>query len=243
MHFGNATAIITAGRCQGCPAERLGICGAAGGHASTAFAKRARLARFRSGDTILPQGEEAGHAGIIIDGTVKIVNVTEGGSAHVLQLLQPGELIGTLFPGRTSVAWEAANEVSLCWIALPALNALIQQEPMLGQALLASASRQLNAQWEWAVLLRGGSTLRRIANWILRQAGEAAGAGDCGSQVSVVVIELRRRDLASLLDMTVETLCRGLHQLEQHRAIVMLTPKQAAISDIGTLQMLAQSEH
>ncbi len=190
----------------------------------------------------MPQGEEAGYGGIIVEGTVKIVNITEAGAAHVLQLLQPGEWAGPAFPERPGVAWDAASDVKICWIALPALEALLQKEPKLSRALLASAARQLNAQWDWAVLLRSGGTLCRIASWLLLEAGGAgAGLSNC-SEGAVVVFDLRRRDLASLLDMTVETLCRGLSQLEQHQAIVMLTPKQAAVSNMGVLQRIAKGE-
>lgn len=242
MHYGKVTATVSAGRCCECPVSHLGICAAAGEQASASYSRLARLAGYRSGETLVPQGEEAGHAGIIVDGTVKIVSITEDGAAHVLQLLQPGEWAGPVFPDRPGVAWEAASDVTLCWIALPALEALMQKEPRLSQALLSSATRQLNAQWDWAVLLRSGGTLCRIASWLLRQAEEAGvGQGSC-SQDAVVVIDLRRRDLASLLDMTVETLCRGLSQLEQHLVVVMLTPKQAAISNMELLQQIARSE-
>lgn len=243
MNYGTFTATGSVGRCRGCPVSHVGICAAAGEQATASFASRAHLAGFRAGETIVSQGEEAGYGGIIVEGTVKIVSITEAGAAHVLQLLQPGEWVGPVFPERPSVAWDAASDVKICWIARPALEALLQKEPKLSQALLASATRQLRAQWDWAVLLRSGGTLRRVASWLLRQAEEAgAGQGNC-SRDAVVVMDLRRRDLASLLDMTVETLCRGLSQLEQRQAIVMLTPKQAAISSMAVLQQIAQSDH
>lgn len=243
MHYGKFTATASAGRCRACPVSHLGICAAAGEQVSASFSSRARLAGFRAGETIVPQGEKAGYGGIIVEGAVKVVSITEAGAAHVLQLLHPGEWVGPVFPERPGVAWDAANDVKICWIALPALEALMQKEPKLSQALLTAATRQLNAQWDWAVLLRSGGTLCRVASWLLRQAKEAgAEQGGCG-QSEVVVIDLRRRDLASLLDMTVETLCRALSQLEQRQAIVMLTPKQAAISNMGVLQKIARSEH
>ncbi|CUI02187.1 Crp/Fnr family transcriptional regulator [Leisingera aquaemixtae] len=242
MHYGKVTATASAGRCRECPVSHLSICAAAGEQAFASFSSRARLAGFRAGETIVPQGEEAGHGGIIVEGAVKIVCITEAGAAYVLQVLQPGEWVGPVFPERPGVAWEAASDVMLCWIALPALETLMQMEPKLSRALLASVTRQLKAQWDWAVLLRSGGTLGRIASWLLREVeGAGAGQGNC-SEGAVVVIDLRRRDLASLLDMTVETLCRGLSQLEQRQAIVMLTPKQAAVSNMGVLQQIANGE-
>ena len=199
-----------------------------------AVGTRARTATYAAGAAILDQGQPANKVCILVRGTVKVVHLTEDGDEQVLQLLHPGDMIGDPFGGDSGVSWEAATEATLCWMPVSALDAICREYPALYRAYLAGAVHELEEQRLWAAAMRGRSTLQRLAFWLNRQpasASDHAGA--------IIEIALSRRDLASLLDMSVETLCRSLHQIEQRGAIRLLAPDMVAVIDQATLRRLS----
>lgn len=198
---------------------------------------RARSSTFAAGATILEQGEPCSRVGTLVRGTVKVVHLTEDGDEQVLQLRRPGDLIGDPFGEESGVGWQAATDVTMCWLPRASLDGVFREVPMLYRAFLAGAVRELQDQRLWAAALRGRSTVQRLAYWLARQPVAASDSG-----AVIVEIELSRRDLASLLDMSVETLCRSLHQIEQRGAIRLLAPHMMAVTDPAALRRLSSVE-
>ncbi len=224
-----------AGLCHTRPA-RPGEPGAAAGldpAALLACSARCHLGRYRQGAEIAGQGERSDRIGIVASGLVKIVNLTERGDAQVLQILRRGHLVGLPESRASAFAWEAAVDAEVCWIPRPAWEALLCERPDQLRACLATMQRQLEDMQLWVVAMRGRSTLERVAFWLLQEAESTGGA--------VIPVRLTRRDLASLLDMTVETLCRQLRQLQRRRAVRMPAPDRVEIVDAARLRHLADA--
>ena len=85
------------------------------------------------------------------------------------------------------------------------------------------------------VALRGRSALQRVAHWLFLQIP----AEPTPSPVRLRIL-LTRRDLASLLEMTIETLCRVLHQLEDKGAIWLSAPDLVELRDRARLKQLGR---
>jgi len=205
--------------------------------AMEAVATRARRSTHAQGEAIIDQGEPSDRICILVRGIVKVVHLTEDGDEQVLQLLNPGDLIGDPFGSESSVSWEAATEVTLCGLPRLALDHLARQHPSLYRAYLAGAVRELEEQRLWSAAMRGRSTLQRLAYWLGEQSSSASDHGG-----AIIEFGLSRRDLSSLLDMSVETLCRSLHQIEQRGAIRLVSPNTIAVRDHAALRRLASVE-
>lgn len=191
--------------------------------------------RFRQGETILPGGQVPARVGIILSGLVKICTIDEHGNDHVLQILHPGEMVGDPFGASVPFSFDAATDATLCLTQRAPMKEAFDRHPDSYAAHLRIAMRQ-QLELHFAQLsMRGRNSLQRIAYWISTQTPEAG-----PDRVLSVRILLSRRDLASLLEMTVETLSRNLHQLEDRGVIRIVTPERLEILDATQLRLMAR---
>ena len=222
-------------RCWGCPSLKNGFCSHLGRDSLAAFAARSHRVSCEQGTEIAGQGENVDRIGVIASGVVKIVMITESGEEHLLQILHPGQFVGDPKKGNTAYSWEAATHTSACWISRQAWNDFLGENQRHFEAYLATIGSQINEARNAVVRMRGRNTLQRVACWLLEQSPDQR----AGAPVRIRII-LTRRDLASLLDMTVETLCRALHQLDDRKAIRLVEPDLVEVVDFVRLRTLAK---
>ncbi len=222
-------------RCWGCPSLKNGFCSHLARDSLAAFAARSHRISCEQGTEIAGQGENVDRIGVIASGFVKIVMITESGEEHLLQILQPGQFVGDPKKGHTAYSWEAATQASACWISRQAWNDFLGEDQRHFQAYLATIGNQINDARHAVVRMRGRNTLQRVACWLLEQSPDQR-----AEKAMRIRIVLTRRDLASLLDMTVETLCRALHQLDDRKAIRLVEPDLVEVVDFTRLRTLAK---
>lgn len=223
--------------CRACAGNTCGVCSLFDAGTLRDFATRSHRAHYARGTEILALGEEADKIGTIVSGLVKLVTISEAGDEHLIQLLKPGQIVGDLTSSHNVFSWEAATETEVCWLSRKGLADLFRSRPELYGAYLTVVSRQLKEHQLWVADMRGRSTLERIALWLLHMAPRTD-----GRPAREIPIALSRRDLASLLDMTVETLCRVLHQLVERGAIKLLAPDLVELTSLDRLRLLARDE-
>lgn len=232
-HFARET---SQSRCNTCQVRHLGFCSWFEGEDAKGIVTRTSQTRFEAGSTILMQDEPASRAGIIMSGLVKIVLNDEDGGEHVIQLLHAGELVGDPFAEESSFSWQAATDVELCWVPTSVLASAIRRCPAALHCQLDATMRQVQEQRFAQVALRGRNAMQRVAHWLFLQVPT-----DATEAPVRLRILLTRRDLASLLEMTIETLCRSLHQLEHKGAIRLATPDLIELRDRGRLKLLGRA--
>lgn len=224
-------------RCRTCTVRHLGFCSwfdRCQDHGRD-IATRTHQSRFDQGATILDQGEPARRIGIILSGLVKIVLIDEEGEEHLIQLLHTGEMVGDPFASESACSWQAATDCELCWLAPGTLAAAVRDHPEAYGRQLEAAMRLVQEQRFAQIALRGRNALQRVAHWLFLQAPREATPAPV-----LLRIVLTRRDLASLLEMTVETLCRALHQLEERGAIRLAAPDLIDLRDRTLLKRLGR---
>jgi CRP/FNR family transcriptional regulator, anaerobic regulatory protein len=227
----------TSNHCASCVARQIGLCGALGETPCAVSPMRGHPVSYQSGEEIAPQGECSEKLGIVASGLVKVVLITEDGENHLLQLVQPGEIVGDPCQKSNVFSWEAATPSNICWINRQTLDGMMQENPQLYRAYIGVIAHQLETQRLWTAAMRGRNTLQRIAFWIHQQIPKTR-----DFVAPFVQVNLTRRDLASLLDMTVETLCRGLHQLSERGAIDLITPTKIKVTNRVKLQLFERHE-
>ncbi len=227
----------SAGQCARCPARQKGICGAVTPATVEAVALRGHRVTYAQNKPFLDQGTHSDRIGIVVSGLAKAVHINEDGDEFVLGIQRAGDLVGDPFGVENAVSWEAATDVTVCWLSTASLDQLLTEYPDLQRAYLQALSQQMGEQQRWFASLRGRNTTERLALWLVDQAlfGDRSAEG-------VVPLDLSRRDLASLLDMSTETLCRSLYHLVDKGAIEMLAPDCVGLADPDQLRRLAKCE-
>ena len=222
--------------CVTCAARNQGFCGMLDGLCPGLIVGRSQSAHYKRNAEILLQGEEADRIGIIRSGLVKVVLLTEDGDHQVLQVLKTGQIVGDPCKTWNTFSWEAATSADICWIQRPTLDLIMKNHPEVYRVYLEVIARQLEEHRLWAAAMRGRNTVQRIAFWVFQQVPDIR-----DGSTATIHIALSRRDLASFLDMTVETLCRGLHQLSDRNAIRIITPDEIEVVNSIKLRILARS--
>lgn len=221
--------------CASCAARYHGFCDLLDGSCAALVAGRSQSAHYKRSAEILLQGEKADRIGIIRSGLVKVVLLTEDGDYQVLQVLKPGQIVGDPCKTQNAFSWEAATAVDICWIQRSTLDLIMRDQPQVYRAYLDVIARQLEEHRLLVASMRGRNTVQRIAFWIMQQVPNLR-----DGSIATIHIALTRRDLASLLDMTVETLCRGLYQLSDRDAIRLVTPEKIEVLNGIKLRILAR---
>ncbi|MPQ95823.1 Crp/Fnr family transcriptional regulator [Thioclava sp. JE_KL1] len=215
--------------------DGIGFFGEIDACAAKALATRTHVARFPSGTTIFAQGEPATWIGILCSGAVKVVNQTEDGEMHILSLLSTGDIVGDIGATENRLAWEAATDVTLCWMTRSSFETLLSEHEALRKGYLAATIHQLEKERLWMSSLRSKGTTQRIAALLFAQLPPQSGTTETHLSIS-----LTRRDIASLLDMSSETLCRALNKIRGIGAIRMPTPALIVVQQPGTLLAIAK---
>lgn len=220
--------------CASCAARHQGFCDLLDDSCAALVTERSQSVRYKRSAEILLQGEKADRIGIIRSGLIKVVLLTEDGDHQVLQVLKPGQIIGDLCKTRNAFSWEAATAAHVCWIQRSTLDLIMRGQPQVYRAYFDVIARQLEEHRLWTAFMRRRNSVQRIAFWIAQQVPNLRDGSS-----ATIHIALTRRDLASLLNMTVETLCRGLHQLSDRDTIRLQTPEKIEVLNGIKLRILA----
>jgi CRP-like cAMP-binding protein len=171
--------------------------------------------RFPKGATVFDQGAEAGFFYLLLDGRLKVVQVTPAGQQVVLRYISPGELFGIAAalgrPDYPATAIAAVESLAIAW-EMARWQPLVQRFP----ALAANAMRTLGARMEEAQeRIREMATERierRIARALLRLVAQAGHRTEAGVAID---FPITRQDLAEMTGTTLYTVSRVMSAWEE----------------------------
>lgn len=174
-----------------------------------------RCIERKSGSIFFRQGQEAGRLFVVLEGRVKIGQVTPDGHQIVARYAGAGELFGCvpLFGGETYPA--SASAVTDCrsmYWDRPSTDRLMQRYPRMATnalQLLGEELAQLRRRYQE---LATQHVEQRVARALLRLVGQAGRRTDEGV---VIGFPVSRQDLAELTGTTLHTVSRILSVWEQ----------------------------
>lgn len=169
---------------------------------------------FARGDTLFVQGARCAAVVCIQQGRVALRIQDGGGNGALVGLGREGDILGLpalLGPDRYTVSAEALTETQACLIDARAARALLDRSAALRQALVGRMAAELNELRTRQLLARLPSVRRRLLAVLLELRGPFGTAAPDGTLT--VELPISRRDLASMVGATPETLSRAITEL------------------------------
>jgi CRP-like cAMP-binding protein len=164
-------------------------------------------------ETLYKQGQPADRVFFLIDGSMKLVRRSGGPREHVARLIRPAELFGEteLFSSAGYPATAVALESSrLLAVDARPFAACVRANPELAWKVMERLEKRIEELQAHAESLATHTAEQKVAAYLVRRY-RALPASD-----AVVASSCRRSDLASLLALAPETLCRVVTEFK-HR--------------------------
>lgn len=171
--------------------------------------------RFAKGVSVFEQGEPGKACHVLIDGRLKVSQITPDGQQVVVHFIGPGEMFGCVptviggdYPGTATAVTECQ---ALAWEA-KTMAGLMERHPRIALNALATVGRRFHALQARYRELATERVERRIARAILRLARQAGRRVENGVLID---FPLSRQDIAEMTGATLHTVSRILSAWEQ----------------------------
>ncbi|WP_461370747.1 Crp/Fnr family transcriptional regulator [Candidatus Darwinibacter acetoxidans] len=187
------------------------------------------------GELIYSMGDEVDSLFVIHSGLVKIYRLSDTGKEQVLRLVKPGDFLGelTLFSHSPMGHYaEALEPCSMCIIEGSQLKALMGKYPTIAFKVLEELSQRLEKTEQLLEDISLHSVERRLAQVLL----------DLSAGGNEIELEMSKRDLASQMGMSGETLSRKLSSFEAQGLIEQIGQRRMIIKDRAGLEGVLDGE-
>ena len=178
---------------------------------------------FEKGEMVYLAGDKESRLYVIHTGKVKIIRFTESGKEQVIRVLGPGEFMGELSlfsPEPMQDYGEVIEKANMCVIDGAKLKELMGKYPSIGLKVMEELSKRLEKAETLIENINHYSVEKRLSNALL----------ELSDGKGVINLDMSKKDLASNIGMSQETLSRklsafqdeGIIDLKGHRKIIIL---------------------
>lgn len=178
---------------------------------------------FEKGEMVYTAGDEGEKLYVIHTGKVKISRFTESGKEQVLRILGPGEFMGelSLFSSEPMQDYgEVIEKANMCVIDGEKLKELMAKYPSITFKVMEELSKRLDKAENLIENINHYSVEKRLSQALL----------ELSNDKGIINLEMSKRDLASNIGMSQETLSRKLSAFQElgiidligHRKIIIL---------------------
>lgn len=189
---------------------------------------------FEKGELVYRAGEKSDVLTIVNKGSLRIYRLSESGKEQLVRVLRPGEFTGelALFNEKVHENYaEAMEPASVCQITRSDLQTLLVKYPSISLKILQELSTRVDQSETQAARFTTESTDQRLALYLADLLGP-------DSESNIVTLPLTKKDLASYIGTTPETVSRKLKELEDMNLIKRLSSSKIKILDEDNLLFL-----
>lgn len=189
---------------------------------------------------IVPRNEQLYGAGdvnpylrIIHTGTVKVYRITESGHEQVLRVLGAGDFLGEKALISPSVSDHFAvtlTEAEICSLEHADIRDYLLRYPSVALTMLETLSARLGSTEEQVSAIAGEDAASRVATYLVGLAEEL--------KRNSVALPITKKDVASFLGLTPETLSRRLAGFEDNGWIHQQGNRRIDILDLEALRLV-----
>lgn len=180
--------------------------------------KLSRLKRYAVGDTIQAEGEISEIVGQVVSGILKLSKTLPDGRQHIVDLCNAGDFFGELGEDTNPFSIESATAVTLCCVNRKAFLELVERHREFEHILLGKTIDDLARARNRLLLFGCHTTMERMATYLLLQLFTHRSAPLPDRSLpgeDIAACPISRRDLASYLGTSVETISRNIQMLSR----------------------------
>lgn len=196
--------------------------------------------RIGPGESFFEQGAPASHFFLLINGRLKVTQVTADGQQIIVRVVHPGDLFGFARalrrPDYPGTAIGVIESLALCW-PTELWPQFIDRSPQVAVSALNTIGQRLE---EAHTRIREMSTQeveRRVAHTVIRLSKQAGKVENGGVRID---FPISRQDIAEMTGTTLHTVSRILSAWESN-GIVEGGRQKLLVKDLPRLQALADS--
>ena len=162
------------------------------------------------------QGDPATHAYVLVEGRVKMIQITPNGQQITLRILTPGQTyagIALLNPraGYPATAQAVENSTALAWDTAH-LRELVEKDPSISLNVMSLMHGYISELQERQKALVTDRVEQRIARILLKLAAQSGRKIDEGVLID---LPITRQDIAEMSGTTLYTVSRTLNEWER----------------------------
>lgn len=190
-----------------------------------------RSREYKKGEIIYRAGDDSDSLYIVSQGKIRIYRISDSGKEQLIRLLYPGDFTGelALFSEAIHEAYAEAMEAThVCYITRNALQAFLLKYPSISLRILSEFSRRLEGSEKQSARFATEKVETRIALFLAESIEKE-------DPSMVITLPMSKKDIASYLGTTPETLSRKLTEFEEAGYIRQLTNKRIKILDLDAL--------
>ena len=200
---------------------------------------RATVRRVPQNEAVFEQGATADSFFLLLNGRLKVTQVTKDGQQIIVRVVNPGDLFGFAralqrsdYPGTATAATES---LVLAW-PTELWNIFVEKNPHLAVNALHTIGQRLDEAHTRIREMSTEEVERRVAHTVLRLAEQAGKPESGGIRID---FPISRQDIAEMTGTTLHTVSRILSAWEG-RGLVVGGRQKLTLKDIPGLRRLAE---
>lgn len=172
------------------------------------------LLRLERNQMVFSESDAAEHVYRLVSGTVRLCKITPDGRRQITGFVQAGGFFGFEWAAAFGVTAEAVSDVTVYSYARRQLDRMQRELPPLRDHFQKMMAEQFSAAQSHVLLLGRHTAREKVGAFLLALAARAGrSTGD------MLELPMGRQDIADYLGLTIETVCRVLHDLKKQRMI------------------------
>jgi CRP-like cAMP-binding protein len=190
---------------------------------------------FFKGDYVFREGDPSDALVVVHQGTIKVSKVNDEGKEQIIRILFPGDFFGqySLLDNKNHYAdAEVLEETTVCFLHKTDFKGILERNPAMAMNFMMALSEMLQVADEWIGTISLLEVERRLAKALLLFK-EREQEGD------YFQLPVPKKDFASLIGATPETLSRKLVNLQSHEVIELDGRRGIRLLDLERLKEIA----
>ncbi|MFZ3578412.1 Crp/Fnr family transcriptional regulator [Virgibacillus sp. DJP39] len=200
------------------------------------IAKMSQHKKFEKKELIFRADDPSSHLYIVHKGRVKIYSLAESGKEQLVRIMEPGDFMGELaiFKEEPLTCFaETMEAAEICMIPKKDVVKLLMVRPEVSLKILSELSTRLKDTEESLERFRSKDAEKRLASYLVELGIKAH---DPAINTLKITLPMSKKDLASYLGMTQETVSRRLASFQERGWIMQEGQRKIIISELETLK-------
>ncbi|AVP96294.1 Crp/Fnr family transcriptional regulator [Ahniella affigens] len=196
---------------------------------------------MQRGDRLFNAGENQRAVYVASQGSFKTSVVNEGGEEQTIAFYMPGELIGLdgLSAGAHRCDAVALEPSLVCEVPMASLERLSQKIPGLQWQLLRNIGKSMEQDQDHLTMMGRKQAQDRLAMFLH---GLSERQRALGRPSDVLLLSMGRADIASYLGLVIETVSRGLSQM-QDQGLIQVQGREIRILKPDTIAAMSHGDY